>query len=49
MANAMRARIAARKDIREAMSVMVMCCENEKSNEIKETPHAISRNVEKKR
>ena len=48
MANAMRARMAARKETREAISVMVICCENERSNAPKETPHAISRNVQKK-
>lgn len=43
MANAMRARVAARKENKEAISVTVMCCENEKSKAMKETPHAILR------
>lgn len=47
MANAMRARMAARKENREAISVTVMCCENEERKATKETPHAISRNVPK--
>ena len=48
MANEMRAKIAARKETREARSVTVICCENERSNAIKETPHAISSNVKDK-
>jgi len=45
IANATRARVAARKETREATSVTAMCCENERSNAIKETPHAISSNI----
>ena len=44
MANAMSVMIAARKEIREARSVMVNCCENKRSNAAKEIAHAILRN-----
>jgi len=40
IANEMRARVAARKEKREAISVAVMCCEREKSSAMRETPHA---------
>ena len=49
MANAMSVMIAARKETREAISVMVRCCENERSNAAKEIAHAISRNIQKKK
>lgn len=48
MANEMRARVAARKDKREAMSMTVRCCDNEKINAIRETPHAILSNMKDK-
>jgi len=40
MANEMRVKVAARKDMREAKSVTVMCCESPRSKAINETPHA---------
>lgn len=49
MANEMRVKVAARKDMREAKSVTVMCCESPRSKAINETPHAISSNVKENR
>jgi len=40
MAKAIRVIVAARKETREANRVTVMCCENERRNAMKATPHA---------